>query len=54
MGYENFILSEDLIDKILDLSNSYDMEFMIDRFSRTKKIEYIKEHLIKENEKIYF
>lgn len=54
MGYKNVILSEDLIDRILDLSNSYDMEFMVDQFSRNKRVEYIKEHLIKENEKIYF
>lgn len=47
-------MSEKIIDKILDLSAKYDKESMVDQFDRSKRIEYIKKHLIEENEKIYF
>lgn len=39
------LISDYLIEKILELSDKYDNEYFVDHFSLNERVEYIKEHL---------
>lgn len=42
----NLFISDELIEKILDLSDKYDNQYFVDQFDINARIKYIKENLV--------